>query len=173
MPMYSFSVIGAKILFNKSMITLFNETGSGKVCRVYNIYVYNNQTVAVTGVMTKFDIYRVSSSGWGQSLQAIKYDNSLESPPVKIKMATGATDVLDSFLRRIIWSNDEPILTTGSLDEALTNSLFANVLNFSSNNNIEPIVLREGEGLSVLYSGTLAAAVGLVDILVEFSCEDS
>lgn len=173
MPMCAISVIGAKILFGKSMIALFNETGSGKVCRVYNIFVYNNQTVAVTGVMTKFDIFKTSSSGWGRPLQAVKYDNSSSNLPAKIKIATGTTDTVSSFIRRVIWSNDEPTLTTGGVDEALTNSLFANVFSASANNAVEPIVLRQGEGISIIHAGTLAASVGLVDLLLEFSYEDS
>ncbi len=171
--LYTVSVIGSSIRFKKSMISIFNGTGSGRIVRCYRFWMFNNQTVAVAGTITKFHIYSISASGAGQPLQIAKYSSLSENIPPQISVVTSATVALNQLIRQVVWSNDEPTLTTGGLDETLTNSLYTVVCDTSQTSVLQPITLREGEGVTIYHAGTLAASVGVVDLIIEFSVEES
>lgn len=168
--LYTASVIGSKILLNKSMISIYNSVGSGRIIKVYRLWMFNNQTAAVTGTMTSFMMYKIIGSGGGLPLQIVKYNLSSENLPTQISVTTGSAVTLSESIRQIIWSNDEPSMTTGSIDEALTNSLYTNIWNCGLfNSTLEPLTFREGEGISLYHIGS--TSVGVIDAIIEFSSE--
>lgn len=166
---YSSAAIGATFAANKSMLGIFNGTGSGQVLRVYRIWCLNNQTVAVTGVLTTFALRRTTAQSGGTAITPIKHDTLNVSMPAQVLVATGATATLSADLpfRTWVWSNDEPLASTASSDEWQCLIPLNTVFDATGDANIEPIVLRANEGITIQHTGS--TAVGVVDLFVEYT----
>jgi hypothetical protein len=166
---HTLAAIGATFASNKSMCSLFNGSGSGRVLRVYRVWVLNNQTAGVTGVLTTWTLRRITSNSGGTAIVPTKHDTNSATLAAQILSGTGCTVGLSSdvALRAWVWSNDEPAASTGTSDEFETLIPLNCVWDSTGDANIEPIVLREGQGISVHHSGS--SAVGLADVFVEFT----
>lgn len=75
---YRAVVSGATFAANKSLLTVFNGSGSGRVVRVKKVWQLNNQTVAVTGVITTMELRRISASSGGTAATYVKLDTTSE-----------------------------------------------------------------------------------------------
>jgi hypothetical protein len=170
---YTASVVGATFGNGKSMLGLFNGSGSGRILRVKRIWVLNNQTSSVTGVLTTWELRRSSAQSGGTSQTPVKHDTSSEAIPAQVLTATGATitETSDAALRRWMWSNDEPAASTLTNDETECIIPLNCVWDSTGDSDIEPIVLREGQGISVKHSGS--STVGVCDIFIEFTMASS
>jgi hypothetical protein len=93
---------------NRSMIGIFNSTGSGKVVKVYRIVALNNQTVAVTGISALLEIQRISTGSGGIALLPVKHDSFQAALPGQIVCATNMSYTNNARLGRRFWSSDEP-----------------------------------------------------------------
>lgn len=166
---YTAAAIGATFANNKSMLGIFNGSGSGRIARVYRIWVLNNQTAAVTGVLTTWTLRRTSAQSGGTSITPTKHDSLSEAMPAQVLIATGATATLtgDLAFRTWVWSNDEPAVSSGTSDEFETLIPLNCVWDSTGDTTIEPIVLREGQGITVQHSGS--SAVGVCDVFVEYT----
>ena len=168
---YTASIIGAKIVSGKNIIAIYNGTGSGKIIKIYRIWLYNNQTQAITGVLTKFQLRRISAIGGGIPCQVVKYNSISDLLPSQIIITTGPSASLGDIVRQITWSTDEPAIASGGIDEAETNSLYTLVWNCGLfNQTLQPLTFRYGEGLAINHVGT--TNVGVIDSIIEFSTED-
>jgi hypothetical protein len=167
---YTVGVVGATFGNGKSMFSIFNGSGSGRVVRVKRVWQLNNQTSGVTGVLTTMELRRTTAQSGGTAQTPVKHDTSSESMPAQVVCATGAT-VTDAAgvaaLRRWMWSNDEPAAATLTNDETECIVPLNCVWDSTGDSDIEPITLREGEGLSVKHSGT--STVGVCDVFVEYT----
>lgn len=170
---YTVAAIGATFGNNKSMLGVFNGSGSGRVVRVYRVWVLNNQTAGVTGVLTTWTLRKSSAQSAGTAITPTKHDTTSETAPAQVLFATGGTVTLTSEVefRRWVWSNDEPAASSGTSDEFETLIPLNCVWDSTGDSNIEPIVLREGQGISVHHSGS--SAVGVADIFVEYTLASS
>lgn len=168
---YTASAIAAAFGSNKSMLGIFNGAGSGRVIRIYRVWCLNNQTAAVTGVLTTFALRRSSAQSAGTTIVPVKHDTASETHPAQILVATGATvtNTADLAMRTWVWSNDEPSASTGTSDEFECLVPLNCVWDSTGDANIEPIVLRPGEGIDVRHSGS--SAVGVADVFIEYTCE--
>lgn len=166
---HTLAAIGATFANNKSMCALFNGSGSGRVLRVYRVWVLNNQTAGVTGVLTTWTLRKTSAHSGGTSITPTKHDTNSATLAAQILAGTGNTVTLtgDVALRAWVWSNDEPAASSGTSDEFECLVPLNCVWDSTGDSNIEPIVLREGQGISVHHSGS--SAVGLCDVFVEFT----
>lgn len=166
---FTVAVIGATFASNKSMLNLFNGSGSGRVLRVKRIWQLNNQTAGVTGVITTFELRRLSASSGGTAQTPVKHDTASASLPAQVTAATGptVTETADAALRRYMWSNDEPAASSFTNDESECIVPLNVVWDSTGDADIEPIVLREGQGISVKHTGS--TTVGVVDIFIEFT----
>lgn len=155
---------------NKSLATIFNGVGSGKVINIYRIVMLNNQLVAVAnGVVTTIELRRITESTGGSSVTAIKHDNNSANLPAQVTVTTGATDTVGSdTFRRFLWSTDEPIFTSTTLDEWQCIPVFNTVWDSGyAETNIDPIVCREGYGITLKSPGSNTQ--GQCDIFIEFT----
>jgi len=166
---YRAVVSGATFASNKSLLTIFNGSGSGRVIRVKRVWQLNNQTAGVTGVITTMELRRISASTGGTAQSVVKMDTSSENLPAQVTVATGPTDSLtsDPAMMRYMWSNDEPAASTLSSDETETIPALALVFDVVGDADLEPLTLRTGEGLSVRHTGS--TAVGICDVIIEFT----
>lgn len=168
----TFTAGGIGVTFGnaKHMLSLFNGSGSGRILRVKRIWVLNNQTAGVTGVLTTWAIRRTSAQSSGTSVTPTKHDTSSSALVAQVLCATGATvtNTGDVQLRTFVWSNDEPSASTGTSDEfECLVPLNCQWDSATGDTDIEPIVLREGQGVTVQHSGS--SAVGIADIFIEFT----
>jgi hypothetical protein len=158
---------------NRSMIGIFNSTGSGRVVRVYRIVALNNQTVAVTGVSTILQLQRISTGSGGLFLTPVKHDSASPPLPGQIVTATNMSYTNSGLLRKFFWSNDEPLQSTvGTCDEWELLPRTSMVWESSyKDTNVQPIVLREGQGVSL--NNTTNTIIGIADFFIEFTVETS
>ena len=171
---YRAVVVGATFASNKSMLTVFNGSGSGRIIRVKRVWLLNNQTSGVTGVLTTFELRRISASSGGTAVTPVKHDSNSENMPAQVACATGPTDTLtgDAAYTRWMWSNDEPAVSAMTNDETECVPVLACVFDAATGDaDIEPIVLREGQGLCVRHTGS--SAVGVADAIIEFTMASS
>ncbi len=167
---YTVGVLGATFANNKSMLGVFNGAGSGRIVRVKRVWVLNNQTTGVTGVLTTWRVQRTTTQSGGTAQTPVKHDTSSETAPAQVLFATGPTVTLDTagIFRQFAWSNDEPATGTGTWDELECLVPMTCVWDSATGDgDIEPITLREGFGLSVHHSGS--SAVGVADVFVEYT----
>lgn len=167
---FTAAFLGVTFGNNKSMAGLFNGSGSGVVLRVKRIWILNNQTSGVTGVITTFSLRRSSAQSAGTSVTPVKHDTISSNIPAQVLCAHGGTvtsATADTF-RNWMWSNDEPAASSGTSDEfeclVPLNCIWDSA---TGDADLEPIVLREGQGIDIRHSGS--SAVGVVDIFVEFT----
>lgn len=170
---YTASAVGIAFALNKSLLAIFNGSGSGRVVRVYRIWALNNGVTAVTGVLTNLEIRRTSSGSGGSAITPMKHDSNSETAPAQIVISTNQTVVATDLLRRIVWSNDEAASTTAAtLDEIETIVPFCCIWDIGYDDaNVEPIVLREGQGLTLTNIGN--TSVGSIDVFFEYTIANS
>lgn len=166
---YTLAGIGVTFGNGKHMLSLFNGVGSGKILRVYRAWMLNNQTSAVTGVLTTMALRRTSAQSGGTAITATKHDTTSAAIPAQVLSAAGATvtNTGDVQLRTWVWSNDEPSASSATSDELECLIPLNLVWDSTGSTDLEPIVLREGEGVTMHHSGT--TAVGVADFFLEFT----
>jgi hypothetical protein len=170
MQTHTVGFIGPAFANNKSMGAIFNGAGSGRIVRIQRVWMLNNQTAGVTGVLTTMNIRRTTAQSAGTAVVPVKHDTASTTLAAQILVATGATVTLTGVeLRRWMWSNDEPAVSSGTSDEFECLVPLNLVWDSTGDADIEPIVLREGEGISVHHPGS--TTVGICDIFVEFTSD--
>lgn len=169
---YTAGFIGVAFGNNKSMAGIFNGSGSGRIVRVKRVWILNNQTTGVTGVLTTFNLRRSTAQSSGTSVTPVKHDTNSETAPAQVLFAHGATVTSADILRSWVWSNDEPAASTGTSDELECLVPLNCVWDAATGDaDIEPLVLREGQGIDVRHTGS--SAVGVADIFIEYTLASS
>lgn len=168
-PTFSATAAAATFASAKSMLALFNGSGSGRVLRLYRVYMLNNQTSAVTGVITTMALRRITALSGGTAVSAVKHDTNSSNLVAQVAIATGgtATDGADPDFMRWMWSNDEPAASSLTNDESETIPSLALVYDATGSSDLEPIVLRENQGVGVRHVGS--SAVGNCDLIFVFT----
>jgi hypothetical protein len=167
---YTASFLAVAFGNNKSMAGIFNGAGSARVLRIKRIWLLNNQTAAVTGVLTTFALKKSSAQSAGTAVTPTKHDTASETAPAAVLCATGATvtQTVEVAFRQIVWSNDEPTASTGTSDEfeclVPLNCIWDAA---TGDSDLEAIVLREGQGIDVRHTGS--STVGVCDIFIEYT----
>lgn len=170
---YQLSATGVPLaIANESLLALFNGVGSGKIVRVYRIWARNCNTGAqVAGGQNLINIQRINAataSNWTIPLKSVDTTNA--AIPAQIISGCKFTVTNDALFRALPWSNDEPTIQTGTIDEIETTNWVVFWDADYNDANIEPIVLREGFGVSVQNVGLTATApanAGSMDVFIE------
>ncbi len=177
---YTVISVAASILLNKCLVGVFNGTGSGRVVRVYRVLALNNQTVAITtGVLHTFALRKLSTGSGGIALTPLALDTQSPSLPAQIVCASNLNYTLDatnSLYRRITRSDDEPLSTaTASMDEHQTVPSLNTVWDTNpQQTTVEPIVLREGQGVGLINTvAPNSAGTPIGDFVIEMTVETS
>jgi hypothetical protein len=155
----------------RAMLSLFNGSGSGKIAKVYRIWIRNVQQTALTGVSALLSVSKIVSATGGNSAQINRMSTASPLAPAQIVAAEIMTVGLGDAIRRFPWSIDEPGTVSGTIDEVELNRPYVNVLDFNNNDtNIQPITLREGEGITVQCLSTISVTA-FCSISFEFTLE--
>lgn len=169
---YTIGQAGITFASSKSMLSVMNASGSGRIVRVYRIWILNNQVTSVTGVLCTFAIKRITATSGGSAVTPIKHDTTNESFPAQVTAQSGATETYSDIFRTLLYSNDEAAVGTGTWDEFETLPALMCVWDAGyGDSNIQPIVCREGQGLAVQHTG--ASAVGNCDVYMEVTLASS
>jgi len=160
---------------NTSHLALFNGAGSGKILRVYRVWVTQSaQDVGITGSQQLLGLNRITAataSNW--TIAPVAYDSTAASIPAQVTSGSKFTVTTSDLFKRIAWSSDEATLQTGTIDEYQLNQGFMYLWDVGYNDaNVEPIVCREGQGVSVQnigYTAVAPANAGYLDVFIEFT----
>lgn len=130
----------------------------------------NNQTSAVTGVLTSMSTRKLSNLTGGSAITPVQHDTANTSVDLtSVTVVTGgtATQTAEAELRKIMWSGDEPVVSAATSDELQCIVPLMCIWDSTGDSNIEPITLNTNEGLHVVQPGT--NALGVLDIYMEFT----
>lgn len=168
---YTVTSLQTTFAASKCMLSIFNEVASTNVVRVYRMWALNNQITPVIGVLTNMEIRRLATASGGTTLTATKHDTA-DASLTNITLATNATVTTTDIFRRIIWSTDEPLANvTATLDEFEMLPVVGTIWQLGyADPNIDPLILRPGEGVGIINTG---ANVGVVDLRMEFTVSAS
>lgn len=166
---YTVAAIGVAFASNKSLLAIYNAHATRKV-KVYRVWVLNNQTTGVTGVLTSMTLRKISSLSGGTSLTPVAHDTANTAVDLtSITCAAGGTfaNTAEAQLRVVMWSCDEPAVSGATSDEFECIVPLMCIWDSTGDSNIEPITLNQNEGVHVLQPGS--NAVGILDVFVEFT----
>ena len=109
MALSTYTVQAQQIPFsaNRQILSLFNPAGSGKIIKVYQVRLENNQSTAVTGVTTLIQLIRITTASGGVSRTPQALDTAGTGLGT-ITAGTGMTVTETDVHRIIAWSSDEP-----------------------------------------------------------------
>lgn len=164
-------------LANESLLAVYNNSASD-VLKFHRIWLENCTTTALTGAQNILTLTRYiggTITANSRTFTPISYDSANAALPSGITAAskmTIATPGTTQILRRIPWTNDEPTIQAGFIDEFLTPSMWAVLWDTSYQSTVEPLILRPTQTLSVQNIGLTATApanAGMVDIFMEFT----
>jgi hypothetical protein len=167
---YTLAVQGTAFALNKSLASIFNGAGSGVVLKIKRVWPLNNQTAAVTGVLALLELRRTSADSGGVTVAPTKHDTASANLPAAVRAGTGATvtNTADIPFRRVTWSNDEPAVSSLTNDEIECLPALTCIFDAATGDpDVEPIVLREGQGLTL--TNTTNTSVGVIDVIIEFT----
>ena len=166
---YTAYATGIAFASNKSLLGIFNAHATRKV-KIYRVWALNNQTTAVTGVLTSMTLRKVSALSAGTAVTPVAHDSANATVDLtSVTCVTGGTftNTADNALRQIMWSSDEPAVSSATSDELQCIVPLMCIWDSTGDTNIEPFVLNTNEGIHMLQPG--ANAVGILDLAIEFT----
>lgn len=160
---------------NKVLLSLFNGSGSGRIVRIRRIWVLGNRVTTNTGILQQYSLYKLTTdtnTGTPTTITPVKVDTNSENLPAAIVCRTANTvNGTATLLRRFYWSGDEASAGALTLDELQAVPSLNCIWDVGYGNpDVQPLTLREGEGIS-LYQAALASSTGDVDITIEFTSD--
>lgn len=173
----TYHVVAPGITFStalKSMLSLFNAAGSGRVIRITRIWAYTFNTAAVTGILQSLEIRRitaVSSGGTPVTQVPVKCDTNSEAIPAQITFVSGNTTVTSTdVFRTVLFSSEEPATNTAMTGDEFFAKPQLNCIFDSGYGEaaVEPLTCREGTGIAIICPAT-TGAVSNCDIIMEFT----
>lgn len=166
---YTASALGIAFASNKSMLGLFNAHATRKI-RLYRAWALNNQTAAVTGVITSMLLRKISALSAGTAVTPGQHntgDTSVDLTSVTCVTGGTFTNTADNAFRQVMWSGDEPSVSSATSDELQCIWPLMCFWDSTGDANIEPFTLNTNEGIHLVQPG--ANAVGVVDVFFEFT----
>lgn len=168
---YTVIASAATLSNNKSLLSIYNPTGSGYVLKLREFYLRNSQTTAVTGVAASLELFRFVSAGaptGGTAITPISHD-SADATPAGMDARTGGTvsGELAAPLDRIRMSTDE--WGPGTADVESQQQSIANYLPARAKRDglLKPFYARAGEGLHMKFATNSTA--GSLDVIFVFT----
>lgn len=152
---------------SKSMISLYNAAGSGKLVVLKKLYLINLQLAAVTGVAVRQDLRRFSAvHSAGTLVTPVSNDTANAAIPAGITVRTGATITQGSLLFPLTFANDE----VGATQAFPSVQLQAGINWLPEGNEVQEVRLREGEGINV--QNITSTTVGSFAYMFVFTLDD-
>ena len=171
----TFTVIASAVTpgNNKSMLAIYNPTGSGYTLKLREFYLRNAATTAVTGVVANFELHRFASgsapTGGTNLTTSIVAHDSNDSIPASMRASTGDTisGEIAAPLDLIRMSTDEwgpGTADVESYQQAISSYLPARA---KRDGLLKPFFARPGEGLHMKFATNSTA--GSIDVVFVFT----
>ena len=169
---YTMFSSGVTMANNTAILDLFNAVGSGKIIRVLEVFAYQRDTAAVTGIVAPVEVYRTSAVGTGgTALTSGVFDTTDASLPAQITARTGPTggaNMTGGMIGGGRLGTEEGALGTGAPTSfpwfESQSALYVN----PGLSTRKRLVLREGEGLRCQWGVVSGTAAGLAACGVTF-----
>lgn len=153
---------------NKQVISILNDTGSGKVVALKKLFIINTQLSTVTGVALRSDVKRATAHSGGSTITPVAADSTNPAIPAQITVRSAATSVTEStLLFPLTYTNDE----VGATQAFPTAQLMAGLNWFPEGAEVQEVRLREGEGLTI--KQITNSSVGQFAWLIVFTVDDA
>ena len=153
---------------NKQVISILNDTGSGKVVALKKLFIINTQLSTVTGVAIRSDVKRATAHSGGSTITPVAADSTNPAIPAQITVRSAATSVTEStLLFPLTYTNDE----LGATQAFPTAQLMAGLNWFPEGAEVQEVRLREGEGLTI--KQITNSSVGQFAWLIVFTVDDA
>lgn len=151
---------------NKYHICLHNQAAAAQTLYITGLYCLNLNITAVTGVIGRFDLRRVTGIPTLTALTAMAFNSA---DPILAGVTAGHTataGLTDGVILQPFVTSSEEITASPTGTQFLLDRL--NLLQ-PSNPNQRPIALRPGEGIAVKQNnaGTVGAFTWIIDFAVE------
>lgn len=158
----------------KTLLSIENPTGSGKLVQVYRMWAQNTQLTALTGTSIVLQVRKLItltsvSGGVLLAPRPFKSDNVALGTVSCYTNRTFTTVGSNLLLRQRPWASDEPSVGAGTIDEYETLSYGQTIFWFGRDSNVTPYVIRPNESLALIQLTT--STVGFADLFVEFTVE--
>lgn len=148
---------------NKYHISILNPAASGKIVKLQKLFCVNLQAAAVTGVMERFDIFKITAHSVGTLITSEAFDSTNAAPSATVR--TGATVTEGNKLFGFTTANEE-VGATGTLISG-THILAGMNLLFEGR-MIQEITLREGQGIAAKQiTATTVGSFGWILVFTE------
>jgi hypothetical protein len=170
-----FSAISTVRSAGSSLAGVLVGSGSSNVLAIRRVGLVNVQTVAVAGIALELHsrVHRGGATYTGStSVTATTMDTNNTDPTGCTYGHGGTWGGTATLLRRHWWSNDEPSAAGTSIDE--WQCLIPLNVVFDpgyGDTNVQPLILRPGEGYSLMQNTTSSVANATIDAWIEFTKE--
>lgn len=168
----TFYVIAQSIAIgnNKSMLSILNADDS-VIVRVHQIKIVNDQNAGVTGIVSNFQVHRLTGHSSGTLLTPISFDTT-DSLDADVTVRTGSTvsGETTEYYARAQFSSDE--WGAGAPDVESADHIIQQFNNvYERSNQLKPITLRQNQGITVKH--TVNSTVGTFSVHVLFTQEST
>ena len=132
---------------NVSHFSILNGNTDGKIVQIHKLFVVPLNLTAITGIMIRFDVMRITAHSGGTGITPEKLDSANGSLATGIDLQTKATSVTEgNRLFGFAMTNDE----VGATGAVIAGSVAFQALNlFFESPRIQEFTLRQGEGIHV------------------------
>jgi hypothetical protein len=154
---------------NKYMIDVLNQSTSTSTIRIYRVWMFNNHTAAVTGVLNFVSLFRSTNATGGSNITSVAHNTTNPALHAGTSVGTGRTVTASSQFRRLLMSPDEPTVSTLDWDALGTLVPFAEIWNSGyGDSNIDPVtcVASQTQGFTVQ---SITQTVGAADLELEYT----
>ena len=129
----------------KHMLDVANGAGSARVIRVYRAYAFNNQALAVTGVLNVFRVNITGGAVGGTPITPVSNNWNSTALDANTTCGTGRTISTPTVIRTLLQSPDEVVIGTADWDSLATLVPFALVWDAGYHDStIQPVTCRPG-----------------------------
>lgn len=156
----------------KSLIGIINAHATRKVA-IQKVWILNNQQAAVTGVLTQIALrkYSALTLGTGATVTPVAYDTTnvaVDLTSISCFTSGTYTEVASTEFRRFIWSADEPVMSSATMDELECIGGLNVIYESPKDTTVTPIILNTNEAIGLTQLAT-TSNVGTIDCFIEFT----
>jgi hypothetical protein len=165
-PTYGLFIDNSAVATNKYHLYLRNDSGSNQTIYLTSLYVINLSITAVTGVVIRMDVRRVTGTPTLTAVTPFAFnsaDPALAGVTAGTTVTAGLTDA--QIIRPIILSTEEHTAAVGNVQQLVDTVNRLPV----ANDQERGYVLRPGEAIAIKQPTT--ATVGTLGFLLHFAVE--
>jgi hypothetical protein len=166
---------GLALSGRKSLVDIFNRTGTNKIIRVYRIFAFPNSAGTINQ-LNLFELRRTSDAQGGFShLIPIARDTNNAALNAQTTCGFSRTVTGTNVFRRFIKATAGPVVSNGRINEFECVVPFAEIWNTGYQDaNVQPITCRAGQGVDIFSMHSVAGApANGMDIEFEFTSMSS